>query len=329
MDRLVRQIDEERLIGRAIDESLNVVGEQIGRVALGLHPLAIDIQRRIDRFALAGHRHPVVEPRPRAVVVAHVPLAEEPRAIAGALQLQREHLQVVAWPRVLSMMPLVCGYWPVRKLARLGEQSGVVANAFVNLAPSRASRSMCGVSMNGWPATRISSQRMSSTSTMTMFGRRGRAGGGEERCCLWSGAPHVIVTRAARRTSSSGPSSLSLSQHVAALSLSNQPVGIGLQKEALFDEARGGGADDGNVARVRSVAFLERRARITRCDALGLCSRERDESAAQGLNASLEESFRDRVQPVYVPSGAWSSTLRTPAVSLPSESTRGTSMGRI
>src|SRR5262245_57773092 len=97
------------------------------------------------------------------------------------------------------IMPLACGYRPVRKLARLGEQSGVVANAFVKRAPSRASRSMFGVSTNGWPATRISSQRMSSTSTMTMFGRRGFAEG-RAVFCVSPGAAHVVVKSAATRT---------------------------------------------------------------------------------------------------------------------------------
>ena len=81
----------------------------------------------------------------------------------------------MALSAVLSVMPFVCGYWPVRKLARLGEQSGVVAKALVKRAPSAASRFMCGVSMKGWPAAPKSSQRMSSTSTNTMFGRRGAA----------------------------------------------------------------------------------------------------------------------------------------------------------
>ena len=42
-------------------------------------------------------------------------------------------------------------YWPVRKLARAGEQSGVVTKALRNIAPSRAMRSMFGVLRNGWP----------------------------------------------------------------------------------------------------------------------------------------------------------------------------------
>jgi hypothetical protein len=32
MNRLVRQLDEERAVRRPIDEALNVVGEQVGRV---------------------------------------------------------------------------------------------------------------------------------------------------------------------------------------------------------------------------------------------------------------------------------------------------------
>src|SRR5689334_18793949 len=55
-------------------------------------------------------------------------------------------------------------------LARLGEQSGVVANALRKFAPSRASRSMCGVRENGWPVQPRSSQRRSSTRMKMMLG---------------------------------------------------------------------------------------------------------------------------------------------------------------
>ena len=48
---------------------------------------------------------------------------------------------------------------------------------------------MCGVSMNGCPAARISSQRMSSTSTNTMLGRRGGAAAGAAVCSR-DGVPH-------------------------------------------------------------------------------------------------------------------------------------------
>src|SRR3954452_4341730 len=56
-------------------------------------------------------------------------------------------------------------------LARLGEHSGVVANALRNMAPSRASRSIFGVRENGCPAHPRSSQRRSSTRMKMMFGR--------------------------------------------------------------------------------------------------------------------------------------------------------------
>jgi hypothetical protein len=55
-----------------------------------------------------------------------------------------------------------------------------------NRVPSRATRSICRVLMNGWPAARISSQRMSSTSTMTMLGRR-----------VLPGEGHAVETSAA------------------------------------------------------------------------------------------------------------------------------------
>src|SRR5262249_8931982 len=64
----------------------------------------------------------------------------------------------------------MCGYSLVRMLARLGEQSGVVANELRNWAPSRASRSMFGVLENGWPAQPMSSQRRSSTRMKMMLG---------------------------------------------------------------------------------------------------------------------------------------------------------------
>jgi hypothetical protein len=67
-------------------------------------------------------------------------------------------------------MPCERAYWPVSRLARLGEHSGVVAKAFRKRTPSRARRSMFGVSMNGCPAAAKSSQRMSSTTTNTTLG---------------------------------------------------------------------------------------------------------------------------------------------------------------
>jgi hypothetical protein len=93
MNRLVGEIHEKRRVAWPIDEPLDVAGQKVGGVALVLDALSVDVQRRVDCFALAGHRHPMVEARARAVVVAHVPLAEEAGAIAGLLQFEREHRQ--------------------------------------------------------------------------------------------------------------------------------------------------------------------------------------------------------------------------------------------
>ena len=97
MDGLVSQVHEEWTIRGTVHEAFDIVGEQVGRVTLRVHPFAIDVQRRVDRFPLPWHSNPVVESRTRAVVVSHVPLAEETRAVAGALKLQREHPEAMAW----------------------------------------------------------------------------------------------------------------------------------------------------------------------------------------------------------------------------------------
>src|SRR4051812_23743322 len=72
-------------------------------------------------------------------------------------------------------MPWALARRPVRKLARDGEHSGVVANALTKFNPSAASRSTFGVFENGWPVQPRSSKRMSSTRMKTMFGRASAA----------------------------------------------------------------------------------------------------------------------------------------------------------
>ena len=47
--------------------------------------------------------------------------------------------------RLKTVTPLMCEYWPVRIAARLGVQIELVAKTFSKSAPSRASRSRCGV----------------------------------------------------------------------------------------------------------------------------------------------------------------------------------------
>jgi hypothetical protein len=53
--------------------------------------------------------------------------------------------------RLNIVTPFRCEYCPVRMLARLGVQMEFVANTFASSAPSRASRSRCGVSLTCEP----------------------------------------------------------------------------------------------------------------------------------------------------------------------------------
>ena len=85
-----------------------------------------------------------------------------------------KHLDINCWWHP----PARWTYCPVRKLARLGEQSGVVTKKLRKRTPSRARRSRCGVRANGWPVAPSESQRWSSVMTKTMFGRRACAAAG-------------------------------------------------------------------------------------------------------------------------------------------------------
>ena len=42
-------------------------------------------------------------------------------------------------------MPFLWAYFPVNRIARAGQQTGVLAKVFRNRMPSAANRSMCGV----------------------------------------------------------------------------------------------------------------------------------------------------------------------------------------
>jgi hypothetical protein len=50
------------------------------------------------------------------------------------------------WPGIQSVMCSLAGYFPVRTAARDGEQTVQAEYAWVNFIPSRASRSIWGVS---------------------------------------------------------------------------------------------------------------------------------------------------------------------------------------
>jgi hypothetical protein len=53
--------------------------------------------------------------------------------------------------RLKTGTPLRCEYWPVRMAARLGVQIELVTNTSSSRIPSRARRSMCGVSFTREP----------------------------------------------------------------------------------------------------------------------------------------------------------------------------------
>lgn len=77
MDRPVRQKQHERPIAFPFDEGHRPIGQDIGDVALGPTRLPTFVEEWIDRFSLASHGSPVVEPRAPGLVDAHVPLADE------------------------------------------------------------------------------------------------------------------------------------------------------------------------------------------------------------------------------------------------------------
>ncbi len=64
----------------------------------------------------------------------------------------------------------MCEYWPVRIVARDGQQTEVVTNAFVNVIPCFASR------FSTFVICETASQRWSSLRMTTMLGRLGAAG---------------------------------------------------------------------------------------------------------------------------------------------------------
>ena len=96
MQRFVREVEEEGGIARPLDELQHVLGEHIGDIALGRCPASVDVEQWIQRLALTAHCHPAIEARPRAVVVAHVPLADERGLVATRLQGAGKRRQPVA-----------------------------------------------------------------------------------------------------------------------------------------------------------------------------------------------------------------------------------------
>lgn len=96
-------------------------------------------------------------------------------------------------------MPVRAGYSPVISAARVGEQMGAAGYARVKRIPSRASRSMCGVSLKVLPYAPNSRQPRSSIDTTMTLG-----GGGPAAVALRASAGPATAVRptaeAPRRT---------------------------------------------------------------------------------------------------------------------------------
>ena len=89
--------------------------------------------------------------------------------------------------------PFLCEYVPVRIDARLGVQIEFVTNVLRNSIPSRARRSMFGVSFTREPYAEIACAAWSSDMMNTMFGR---AAGREAGAAATSRAKARAVTMA-------------------------------------------------------------------------------------------------------------------------------------
>ena len=76
--------------------------------------------------------------------------------------------------RLNIVTPLMCEYWPVRIAARLGVQIELVAKTLVSSAPSRASRSRCGVLLTRDPYAPMACAAWSSVMMKMMLGRPAR-----------------------------------------------------------------------------------------------------------------------------------------------------------
>src|SRR4051794_15698512 len=96
MNCLVGQVEEKRLRMGPANEAHGPLIEDVGDVTLRLYSLAVLIQLGIGELALSLEADPVVEAGTRRVVQAHVPLADEGRLVARALQQERPGDELVA-----------------------------------------------------------------------------------------------------------------------------------------------------------------------------------------------------------------------------------------
>src|SRR5688572_16191168 len=95
VERLVGEEHHEWLSLRALHEAERVVRQDVGHVSLGFDALAVDVELRVGRLALPFHGHPVGPAGTTPVVVAHVPLPEEPGLVPGRGERNREGAEAV------------------------------------------------------------------------------------------------------------------------------------------------------------------------------------------------------------------------------------------
>ena len=85
MNRLVSHVEAERPIALALDKLDGPIRENVGDVTLDNSDLAVLVQFRVVRSTLTGDGDPLIESRTSGRVIAHVPLAEKGRFVAGSL----------------------------------------------------------------------------------------------------------------------------------------------------------------------------------------------------------------------------------------------------
>lgn len=86
MDGFVGEVEAEGFVALLIDEIDGVIGKNIGDVALGLDGFSVDVEGRIEGFALAGEGDPVIEAGAGRVIDTHVPFTEEGGGVAVVVE---------------------------------------------------------------------------------------------------------------------------------------------------------------------------------------------------------------------------------------------------
>ena len=104
MKRLVGQHQQERRGAALLEEAHGALGENIRHVARHAGETAVFKKLRVRDLALALHRDPIIEARPRSGIVAHVPLADKAGVVAGRMERPRKRGQRVAARAAVSVV---------------------------------------------------------------------------------------------------------------------------------------------------------------------------------------------------------------------------------